>query len=82
METGNPLSALSEETALLTLQGYLRRAVSLDELIAWAEQVDASAPANVWLRAAAADLSNPLLCREEATAHVQEHLRRHSKRVS
>jgi hypothetical protein len=72
------VSDLGEETALFMLHGYLRNAVSLDELIAWAERVERCAPANPWLSAAAADLSNPLLCREEAAAYVHEHLRRHA----
>jgi len=61
------------------LHGYLRRAVTLDELIAWAERVEAAAPAASWLRALAADLANPMLCREAAAAHVHEHLRRHAR---
>jgi len=67
---------LSETTeALLTLNAYVRGAVTLDELVDWAEQLEAGGPDNPWLRRVAADLANPLLCREQAIALVHEHLR-------
>ncbi len=62
--------------ALLILEAYVRGAVSLDELIDWAEQLEAKSSRSPWLRSVAADLANPLLCREQAMALVHEHLRR------
>lgn len=61
--------------AVHTLNAYLRGERSLDELIAWAERLDASQSEDAWLREVALGLSNPLLCREQATALVHEHLR-------
>jgi hypothetical protein len=67
----------AEQTALFTLNAYLRGAVTLDGLIDWAERVEAEAADadDPWLRRVAADLANPMLCREQATALVHEHLR-------
>lgn len=64
--------------AVRTLNGYLREEVTLDELIEWAERLEAANSGSPWLRQVAQDLSNPLLCREEATALVYEHLRSHA----
>jgi hypothetical protein len=61
--------------ALSTLNAYLRGALSLDELIEWAEHRDARPADNAWVRRVSADLANPLLCRELATALIHEHLR-------
>jgi hypothetical protein len=61
--------------ALLTLEAYVRGAVSLHELIDWAEHLEARSSHSPWLRSVAADLANPLLCREQAVALVREHLR-------
>lgn len=61
--------------ALSTLNAYLRGALSLDELIEWAERLDAEPPENAWVRRVSSDLANPLLCRELATALIHEHLR-------
>ena len=69
------MQSRAEQTALFTLNAYLRGAVSLDGLIAWAERLEAEAADDPWLRRVAADLSNPMLCREQATALVHEHLR-------
>jgi hypothetical protein len=65
----------ADERALFTLNAYLRGAVTLDGLIDWAEGLEAEAPDDPWLRRVAADLANPMLCREQATALVHEHLR-------
>lgn len=65
----------AEHRALFTLNAYLRGAVTLDGLIAWAERTEAEQPGDPWLRRVAADLANPMLCREQATALVHEHLR-------
>ncbi len=61
--------------ALFKLNAYLRGALTLEALIAWAEGLDAARTEDVWLRRVAADLANPLLCREQATALVRDHLR-------
>jgi hypothetical protein len=61
--------------AVSTLEAYLRDALSLDELIAWAEKLEARPVENAWLQRVSTDLANPLLCRELATALVHEHLR-------
>ena len=58
-----------------TLVSFLSGAVTLDALIAWAEGLEAQGAADRWLRHVAAELSNPLLCREEATALVHDFLR-------
>jgi hypothetical protein len=61
--------------ALVALNRYLRDELSLDELIEWAERRESVAMDDAWLRHVLADLANPLLCREQATALVREHLR-------
>ena len=61
--------------AVATLEGYLSGALTLDELIDWAERLAVPGCGDAWLQKVAADLSNPLLCREQATALVQDHLR-------
>ncbi len=61
--------------AVRTLTAYLAGLVALDELIEWAERLEAVGADNPWLRRLAADLANPLLCREQAMALVHEHLR-------
>ena len=65
--------------AVRTLNGYLRDDVTLDELIEWAEQLNSSSSTDPWLARVAAELSNPLLCREQATALVYEFLRSHRR---
>lgn len=72
----SPSETRETKEALLTLEAYGRGAVSLDELIDWAEQLEARSSQSAWLRSVAADLANPLLCREQAVALVHEHLRR------
>jgi hypothetical protein len=61
--------------ALSTLDAYLRGALSLDELIEWAERLGAEPAEDAWLQRVSSDLANPLLCREQATALIHEHLR-------
>ncbi len=61
--------------ALLRLNAYLHGALTLEALMDWAERLDAAGTEDVWLRRVAADLANPLLCREQATALVRDHLR-------
>jgi len=61
--------------AFFTLNAYVRGGLTLDELIDWAELVESSGPDDPWLRRVAADLANPLLCREQAIVLVREHLR-------
>ena len=54
------------------LIGYRDGIVTLESLIAWAEQLEASAPADPWLRRTAQSLADPLLCRERAMAFVRD----------
>ncbi len=61
--------------AVRTLEAYLDGALSLDELVDWAERQEAEAVPEPWLRRVVSDLANPLLCREQAMALVREHLR-------
>jgi hypothetical protein len=61
--------------AVSTLNEYLQGAINLDELIAWAEHFEHDATDDIWLHRVRTDLANPLLCREQATALVFEHLR-------
>jgi len=68
--------------ALLRLNAYLCGALTLDALIDWAEATLALGPDDAWLARVTADLANPLLCREQATALVREHLRARSPTVA
>jgi hypothetical protein len=61
--------------AVSTLDAYLQGALSLDELIEWAERLETEPAKDAWLRRVSSDLANPLLCREQATALIREHLR-------
>lgn len=54
------------------LAGYRDGLVSLESLIAWAEALEASDPADPWLRRTAQSLADPLLCRERAMAFVRD----------
>ena len=54
------------------LTGYRDGVVSLEALIGWAEQLEASAPTDPWLRRTAQSLADPLLCRERAMAFVRD----------
>jgi len=54
------------------LAGYREGTVSLESLIAWAQQLEASAPADPWLLRTAQSLADPLLCRERAMAFVRD----------
>jgi hypothetical protein len=74
MSTSRPQSAVADD-AVSRLEAYLRHALSLDELIAWAEELQARPVEDAWLQRVSLDLANPLLCREQATALVNEHLR-------
>jgi len=64
--------AQSRAAARRTLTGYRDGVVSLEALISWAEQLEASAPADPWLRRTAESLADPLMCREEAMAFVRD----------
>ena len=46
--------------------------VPLESLIDWAERLEASVPADPWLRRTAQSLADPLLCRERAMAFVRD----------
>jgi hypothetical protein len=54
------------------LTGYRDGVVSLESLISWAEALEASEPADPWLRRTAESLADPLMCREEAMAFVRD----------
>ena len=54
------------------LTGYRDGVVSLESLVSWAEQLEASAPADPWLRRTAQSLADPLLCHERAMAFVRD----------
>jgi hypothetical protein len=54
------------------LTGYRDGTVTLESLISWAEELEASDPADPWLRRTAQSLADPLLCRERAMAFVRD----------
>jgi AraC-like DNA-binding protein len=54
------------------LTGYRDGIVTLESLVSWAEAVEASDPADPWLRRTAQSLADPLLCRERAMAFVRD----------
>jgi hypothetical protein len=55
-----------------TLVLYRDGRCSLEELIAWAESLEATGPTDPWLRRVAGSLADPLLCRERAMAFVRD----------
>jgi hypothetical protein len=69
-----PAPRTAVDDAVWMLTDYLQGALSLDELIEWAEQTQQEL-SDEWLHRVTADLANPLLCREQATALALEHLR-------
>jgi len=54
------------------LVGYRDGVISLESLIAWADELEATAPSDPWLRRTAESLADPLLCRERAMAFVRD----------
>ena len=68
--------------AVQRLNAYLQGALTLEALLDWAEGIEAAGTEDVWLARVAVDLANPLLCREQATALVREHLRARAPTVS
>ena len=54
------------------LTGYRDGVVTLEALIDWAGRLEASDPADPWLRRTAQSLADPLLCRERAIAFVRD----------
>jgi len=54
------------------LGDYRDGLLSLEALIAWAEQLEASSPSDPWLRRTAQSLADPLLCHERAMAFVRD----------
>ncbi|MGO9829261.1 MAG: hypothetical protein ACLPJH_03910 [Myxococcaceae bacterium] len=74
--TGQPVAE-----ARKTLQAFVQDGMTLDALIAWAEGLTSQAPVeDSWLRHVAAELANPLLCREQALALALDFLRARPKR--
>jgi hypothetical protein len=66
------MDAPTQETARQVLVGYRDGVVTLESLISWAEALEATAPADPWLRRTAQSLADPLLCRERAMAFVRD----------
>jgi hypothetical protein len=54
------------------LTSYRDGTVTLESLISWAEDLEASHPSDPWLRRTAQSLADPLLCRERAMAFVRD----------
>jgi hypothetical protein len=61
-----------QRQARRVLASYRDGVLSLESLIDWAEELEASAPADPWLRRTAQSLADPLLCRERAMAFVRD----------
>lgn len=67
------LPAETARTAARQMLGdYRDGRLSLEALIAWAEQLETSSPADPWLRRTAQSLADPLLCHERAMAFVRD----------
>ncbi|HET9038406.1 MAG TPA: hypothetical protein VFN45_19475 [Myxococcaceae bacterium] len=64
--------AHTRAAARSVLTRYRDGVVSLESLISWAEELEASAPADPWLRRTAQRLADPLLCHERAMAFVRD----------
>jgi len=62
----------SRKAARQMLVAYRDGRVSLESLIDWAEELEATHPADAWLRRTAESLADPLLCRERALAFVRD----------
>ncbi len=54
------------------LVSYRDGLLPLESLIFWAEELEASAPTDAWLRRTAESLADPLLCHERAMAFVRD----------
>lgn len=67
-----PPKADAKTAARRMLIGYRDGVVSLESLIAWAEALEGTDPADPWLRRTAQSLADPLLCRERAMAFVRD----------
>jgi hypothetical protein len=61
-----------QREARRVLARYRDGILSLESLIGWAEALEASEPADPWLRRTAESLADPLLCRERAMAFVRD----------
>jgi len=70
--TGESADASGRANARRMLIRYRDGVVSLESLISWAEQFEASAPGDAWLRRTAQSLADPLLCRERAMAFIRD----------
>lgn len=71
-ETPTARDAEARVAARSVLTRYRDGVVSLEALISWAEELEASAPTDPWLRRTAESLADPLMCREEAMAFVRD----------
>ena len=58
--------------ARATLTRYREGQLSLEGLIDWAHELEATGPTDPWLRRTAQALADPLLCRERAMALVRD----------
>ena len=72
VETASDPSSPARADARRVLTGYRDGVVSLESLISWAEQLEATEPPDPWLRRTAQSLADPLLCRERAMAFVRD----------
>jgi hypothetical protein len=68
----NEPTETARTSARRILGDYRDGLVSLESLIAWAEQLEATSPADPWLRRTAQSLADPLLCHERAMAFVRD----------
>jgi hypothetical protein len=71
-EHASDSSGPARADARWVLAGYRDGRVSLEALIDWAGRLEASDPADPWLRRTAQSLADPLLCRERAIAFVRD----------
>ncbi len=69
---GDPPAETARTAARQVLGDYRDGLLSLESLIAWAEHLEASSPADPWLRRTAQSLADPLLCHERAMAFVRD----------
>lgn len=71
-QPGDLPAEVARTAARQVLGDYRDGLVSLESLIAWAEKLEATSPADPWLRRTAQSLADPLLCHERAMAFVRD----------
>ena len=72
MAAQQPQRADPRSDARATLTRYREGSLTLESLIDWAQDLEATEPTDPWVRRTAQALANPLLCREEAMAFVRD----------